>query len=116
VSAPDGHAGAPTAATRRDRDARPAPTVRRGVAPDRRGALRRDLAVRRLGRVLGWTVPLVALAFLWLPIAVLVGFSFNDAASVSTWRGSACAGTRTCSPASRAARRASRPTCCCARS
>ena len=58
-----------------------------GVPEERRGALRRDLAGRRLSRVLGWVVPLVALAFLWLPIAVLVGFSFNDAASVSIWRG-----------------------------
>ncbi len=61
--------------------------ARDGVPVGRRAALRRDLASRRLGRVLGWAVPLVALAFLWLPIAVLVGFSFNDAASVSTWRG-----------------------------
>ena len=61
--------------------------VRDGVAPERRRALRRDLATRRLGRVLAWTVPLVALGLLWVPIAVLVAFSFNDAASVSSWRG-----------------------------
>jgi len=58
-----------------------------GVDPGRRGSLRRDLAVRRTGRVLAWTVPLLALGFLWGPIAVLVLFSFNDAASVSSWRG-----------------------------
>jgi spermidine/putrescine transport system permease protein len=63
------------------------PTVREGVDPSRRAALRRDLAVRRLGRVMAWTVPLLAFGFLWVPIAVLVAFSFNEAASVSVWRG-----------------------------
>ena len=51
------------------------------------GAVRRDLAVRRAGRVLLWVVPLAALAFLWIPILVLVVFSFNDAPSVTVWRG-----------------------------
>jgi spermidine/putrescine transport system permease protein len=47
----------------------------------------RDLTVRRIGGWLGWLLPIVALLFLWLPIAVLVLFSFNDASSVSVWRG-----------------------------
>jgi spermidine/putrescine transport system permease protein len=34
-----------------------------------------------------WVVPIGAFVFLWVPIAVLVVFSFNDAASVSVWRG-----------------------------
>jgi len=51
------------------------------------GAVRRDLAVRRVGRVLLWVVPLAGLAFLWVPILVLVVFSFNDAPSVTVWRG-----------------------------
>jgi spermidine/putrescine transport system permease protein len=50
-------------------------------------ALARDLAARRVGRILGALVPIVALLFLWLPIGVLVLFSFNDGASVSVWRG-----------------------------
>ena len=50
-------------------------------------AVRRDLALRRAGRVLLWLVPLAALAFLWVPILVLVVFSFNDASSVTVWRG-----------------------------
>jgi spermidine/putrescine transport system permease protein len=58
-----------------------------GVEPSRRAALRRDLAARRTGRLLAWAVPLLALGFLWVPIAVLVLFSFNEAASVSSWRG-----------------------------
>ncbi|MDF1524165.1 MAG: ABC transporter permease [Trueperaceae bacterium] len=58
-------------------------------APDatRDAALRRDLAARRAGRWLMWVVPIGAFVFLWVPIAVLVVFSFNDAASVSVWRG-----------------------------
>jgi len=69
----------------------PATHARRGVGagvePGRRGALRRDLAIRRWGRFLAWTVPLLALGFMWVPIGVLVTYSFNDAASVSTWGG-----------------------------
>jgi spermidine/putrescine transport system permease protein len=65
--------------------ARPRPAS--GVEPDRRRALRRDLALRRTGGWLAWTVPLLALGFLWVPIGVLVAFSFNDAASVSRWGG-----------------------------
>ncbi len=53
----------------------------------RRTALRRDLAARRMGRWLLWLVPIAAFVFLWVPIAVLVVFSFNDAESVSVWRG-----------------------------
>lgn len=33
------------------------------------------------------TVPWLVYAFLWLPIVVLIVFSFNDAESVSVWRG-----------------------------
>lgn len=53
----------------------------------RDAALRRDLAARRAGRWFMWVVPIGAFVFLWVPIAVLVVFSFNDAASVSVWRG-----------------------------
>ena len=49
--------------------------------------LRRDLALRRAGRVGLWLAPLFVYGFLWLPILVLVAFSFNDGASVSVWRG-----------------------------
>ena len=51
------------------------------------GKLRRDLAVRRFGQVGLVIMPLINYFFLWAPIAVLIAFSFNDAASVSTWRG-----------------------------
>lgn len=51
------------------------------------GKLRRDLAVRRSGRFGMWLSPFVVYLFLWVPILVLVVFSFNDGASVSVWRG-----------------------------
>ncbi|MDZ7799809.1 MAG: ABC transporter permease [Trueperaceae bacterium] len=54
---------------------------------ERPGALARDLAGRRVGRALLNLVPWVVYAFLWLPIVVLIVFSFNDADSVSVWRG-----------------------------
>lgn len=52
-----------------------------------RGRLRRDLTVRRVGRIGLWLSPFVVYLFLWIPIVVLVVFSFNDADSVSVWRG-----------------------------
>ena len=54
---------------------------------ERSGKLRRDLAARSLGRFLLWLTPIVTYAFLWVPIIVLVVFSFNDSGSVSVWEG-----------------------------
>lgn len=53
----------------------------------RKGRIRRDLAVRRTGRVGVWLSPIVVYLFLWIPILVLVAFSFNDSSSISVWRG-----------------------------
>lgn len=50
-------------------------------------ALRRDLALRRLGQIALWASPVIVYTFLWVPILVLIVFSFNDSASVSAWRG-----------------------------
>ncbi len=47
----------------------------------------RDMAVRRTGRFGMWLSPFVVYLFLWVPIIVLVVFSFNDGNSVSVWRG-----------------------------
>ncbi|ADI13267.1 ABC transporter permease [Truepera radiovictrix] len=52
-----------------------------------RGRLRRDLALRRWGKVGLVLIPVLTYLFLWVPIVVLIVFSFNDAASVSVWRG-----------------------------
>ena len=51
------------------------------------GRLRRDLAVRRVGQVAMWVSPFLVYLFLWVPIVVLIVFSFNDGASVSVWNG-----------------------------
>ncbi|MGQ9889743.1 MAG: ABC transporter permease [Aggregatilineales bacterium] len=50
-------------------------------------AIKRDLLVRRIGRIALHVTPLFAYFFLWAPIAVLIVFSFNAGASVSTWQG-----------------------------
>lgn len=49
--------------------------------------MRRDLWIRRIGRAGLRTIPWIVYLFLWLPILVLVLFSFNDADSVSSWQG-----------------------------
>lgn len=49
--------------------------------------LARDLTLRRFGRFGLWFVPALTYVFLWVPILVLVIYSFNDSASVSVWRG-----------------------------
>jgi spermidine/putrescine transport system permease protein len=49
--------------------------------------IRRDLLIRRFGRVFGILEPIFGYFFLWAPILLLVVFSFNDSRTVSTWRG-----------------------------
>lgn len=59
-------------------------------APDQKTVarkVRRDMAVRRTGPFGMWLSPFVVYLFLWVPIIVLVVFSFNDGNSVSVWRG-----------------------------
>lgn len=51
------------------------------------GALRRDLLIRRIGRVGLFITPIFAYFFLWAPILVLVLFSFNESRSVATFTG-----------------------------
>ena len=51
------------------------------------GKLRRDLFVRKAGKVGLLVTPFASYFFLWAPIVVLIVFSFNDAPSVSAWRG-----------------------------
>ena len=56
------------------------------VAIDR-GKLRRDLSVRRAGKVGLILEPILGYFFLWAPILLLVVFSFNDSRSLSQWHG-----------------------------
>ena len=52
-----------------------------------RRKLSRDLSVRRVGRFGLWFIPVLTYIFLWVPILVLVVYSFNNAESISVWRG-----------------------------
>jgi len=49
--------------------------------------LRADLGVRRVGRVILSITPWIGYAFLWIPIIVLVVFSFNDSRTNAVWNG-----------------------------
>lgn len=49
--------------------------------------LRRDYALRYIGQVALLLVPIASYIFLWVPIAVLIVFSFNDSRSIATWHG-----------------------------
>lgn len=52
-----------------------------------RSKIRRDMLIRRAGKVLMIVDPIFAYFFLWVPILILIVFSFNDAETVSVWRG-----------------------------
>lgn len=49
--------------------------------------MKRDLMVRRLGKIGLYFNPVFSYFFLWAPILLLVIFSFNDSRSVATFRG-----------------------------
>lgn len=61
-------------------------TLHKAVTIDE-GQMRRDLAVRRIGRIGLVLEPIFGYFFLWAPILLLVIFSFNDSRSVATWHG-----------------------------
>src|SRR4051812_15392493 len=50
------------------------------------GQLRIDLAMRRAGKVLLALIPWAGYLFLWLPIAVLIVFSFNSSRTNAVWQ------------------------------
>lgn len=66
---------------------RPDRSGRPGAFEIDKGRLGRDMAVRKAGKVGLWLSPFLVYLFLWIPIVVLVVFSFNDGASVSVWNG-----------------------------
>lgn len=53
---------------------------------DRR-RLRNDMAIRRVGRVGLVVLPILTYLFLWIPIAVMIVFSFNASRTNAVWRG-----------------------------
>jgi spermidine/putrescine transport system permease protein len=63
-----------------------APARQQAIEFDR-GRIRRDMAVRRIGKIFMLLQPIAAYFFLWAPIVVLVIFSFNDSRQVGQWRG-----------------------------
>jgi spermidine/putrescine transport system permease protein len=52
-----------------------------------RGKIQRDMLLRRVGKIGLYFNPVFAYFFLWAPIIILIVFSFNNAESVSVWRG-----------------------------
>lgn len=51
------------------------------------GQIRRDMIVRRIGKILFYANPIFSYFFLWAPIVVLVVLSFNKSDTVSVWGG-----------------------------
>jgi len=49
--------------------------------------LRTDMAIRRIGRVILAITPWIGYAFLWIPIVVLIIFSFNASKINAVWNG-----------------------------
>jgi spermidine/putrescine transport system permease protein len=49
--------------------------------------IRRDMLIRRVGKIGFYINPVFAYFFLWAPIIILIVFSFNNAETVSVWRG-----------------------------
>src|SRR2546423_4864919 len=49
--------------------------------------LRTDIAIRRIGKIGLAIVPWLGYLFLWLPIAVLIVFSFNASRTNAVWQG-----------------------------
>lgn len=62
----------------------------RAAAPEiefDRAKIRRDMLIRRIGKYGMLFNPVFSYFFLWAPIVILIVFSFNDAETVSVWRG-----------------------------
>lgn len=51
------------------------------------GRLRRDRAINIGGNIGVWVISIGGFIFLWLPIVLLIIFSFNDSRTVNEWRG-----------------------------
>ncbi len=49
--------------------------------------LRSDMAIRHTGRIIRRATPFVGFGFLWIPILILIVFSFNDSRTNAVWQG-----------------------------
>jgi spermidine/putrescine transport system permease protein len=60
----------------------------RTLFSSKRWELRRDLAIRRIGKIGLWITPFLSYIFLWIPIVLLIVYSFNSARRAGgTWEG-----------------------------
>jgi spermidine/putrescine transport system permease protein len=66
--------------------ARPADSAYQEFEFDQR-KIRRDLVIRRIGKIGLAFNPIFSYFFLWAPILILIVFSFNAGETVSVWRG-----------------------------
>lgn len=62
-------------------------TARVELTAREKNVLRRDRAMNRSGRIGVWVFSIGGFIFLWMPILLLVAFSFNDSRTVNEWRG-----------------------------
>ena len=58
-----------------------------GAIEFNQGKIARDMFIRRVGKIGLFFNPIFSYFFLWVPILLLVIFSFNDSRTVATWRG-----------------------------
>lgn len=63
------------------------PTAGKAAIEFDEAVIRRDMLIRRIGKIGLLFNPIFSYFFLWAPIVVLVVFSFNSGRSVSVWEG-----------------------------
>lgn len=62
-------------------------TLANGVPTVSTARLRRDRAINLSGNIGVWVLSIGGFIFLWMPIILLIIFSFNDSRTVNEWRG-----------------------------
>ena len=63
------------------------PAAMPGEVRINKSKIQSDMTIRQIGKIGLWVVPVVGYLFLWIPIIVLIVFSFNDSESVAVWQG-----------------------------
>jgi spermidine/putrescine transport system permease protein len=63
------------------------PAVMPGEVRINKAKIQSDMTIRQIGKIGLWVVPVIGYLFLWIPIIVLIVFSFNDSESVAVWQG-----------------------------
>lgn len=65
----------------------PNPAAIPGEVRINKSKIQNDMTIRQIGKIGLWVVPVLGYLFLWIPIIVLIVFSFNDSESVAVWQG-----------------------------